>query len=62
MCSRTTCRSCGLASWSGCGAHVDQVMRGIPKDQRCSCDGTRPQSDLRERRSLGSRLGRLLGR
>ena len=24
-----------MASWSGCGQHVDQVMRGIPKSQRC---------------------------
>lgn len=62
MCSRTTCRSCGLASWSGCGKHVDQVMRGVPKDQRCTCDRSRPASDLRERRSLRVRLGRLLGR
>jgi hypothetical protein len=62
MCSRTTCRDCGLASWSGCGAHVDQVMRGIPQDQRCTCDRTRPTRSLRERRSLGARLGRLIGR
>jgi hypothetical protein len=62
MCSRTNCRDCGLASWSGCGAHVEQVLRGVPLEQRCSCDGTRPARSLRERRSLGARLGRLLGR
>jgi hypothetical protein len=62
MCSRTTCRSCGLASWSGCGAHVDQVMRGIPKDQRCTCDGSVSRGSLRERRSLTGRLTRFLGR
>jgi hypothetical protein len=62
MCSRTTCRSCGLASWSGCGAHVDEVMRGIPDHQRCACDGSIARRDLRERRSLTGRLMRLLGR
>jgi len=35
MCSRTTCRKCGKASWSGCGQHVAQVMKGIPKSQQC---------------------------
>ncbi len=28
MCSKVTCRKCAKASWSGCGQHVDQVMRG----------------------------------
>jgi len=37
MCSRVNCRKCGKASWSGCGQHVDQVMRGVPKAQRCAC-------------------------
>lgn len=63
MCSRATCPACGLTTWSGCGAHVDQVMRGVPDHERCTCDGSvPPQRSLRERRSLGARLGRLLGR
>ena len=35
MCRQTTCRKCGKASWSGCGEHVNQVMKGIPKAQQC---------------------------
>jgi hypothetical protein len=35
MCYAVTCNKCGKTTWSGCGQHVDQVMRGIPKDQRC---------------------------
>jgi hypothetical protein len=35
MCSRVTCRKCGKASWSGCGNHVEIVLRGVPKSQRC---------------------------
>ena len=62
MCSPATCSSCGLTTWSGCGAHVDQVMRWVPEDQRCTCDDGARTLDLRERRSLGSRLARLLGR
>ena len=43
MCARTTCAACGKADWSGCGAHVEQVLRGVPADKRCRCreDGTR---------------------
>jgi hypothetical protein len=35
VCREVTCRKCGKATWAGCGQHVDQVMRGIPKNQRC---------------------------
>ena len=36
MCHRTTCRKCGKASWAGCGRHVDRVMAGVPKADRCA--------------------------
>lgn len=62
MCSKAGCHVCGLTTWSGCGAHVEQVMRGVPVDQRCTCDDAAPLRDLRERRSLTSRLRRLIGR
>ena len=29
MCSPATCRSCGKVTYSGCGMHVDHVLRGI---------------------------------
>jgi hypothetical protein len=35
MCSRTTCRKCGKPSWSGCGQHIEQALKGVPKSQRC---------------------------
>jgi len=35
MCTKTTCRKCGKASWSGCGEHVEEVMSGIAKSERC---------------------------
>lgn len=54
MCRPATCRNCGKATWAGCGQHVDQVMRGVPKNQRCTCP-----PELRAGKSL---LARLLGR
>jgi hypothetical protein len=37
MCHQTTCRICKKTTWAGCGQHKDQVLRGVPKSQRCSC-------------------------
>ncbi len=36
MCQRTTCRTCGKATYRGCGNHVEQVLAGVPKSQRCA--------------------------
>lgn len=35
MCSPATCRTCGKTTWTGCGQHVDQVMRNVPPAHRC---------------------------
>lgn len=35
MCRAVTCRKCGLTTWAGCGHHVDQVMAGVPRGDRC---------------------------
>ena len=42
MCSAITCRRCGKTSWTGCGQHVDQVMRGIPQRDRCQGHESEP--------------------
>lgn len=36
MCRAVICRTCGKTTWSGCGQHVDQVMKGVPNRDRCS--------------------------
>lgn len=41
MCRAVACRRCGRTIWSGCGLHVDQVMRGVPADRRCTPTRTR---------------------
>ncbi len=35
MCQAVTCRKCGKTTWAGCGQHVDQVLRGVPRADRC---------------------------
>lgn len=54
MCSPTRCRTCSKTTWTGCGSHVDQVMRRVPKQDRCDCS---PRE-----RETGGLFSRLLGR
>lgn len=35
MCRQVTCKTCGKATWAGCGQHVDEVMAGVPRRDRC---------------------------
>lgn len=35
MCRPTVCRKCGKTGWAGCGRHVEQVLAGVPRAQRC---------------------------
>lgn len=37
MCRRVTCPKCKKPSWAGCGAHVESVLRDVPKADRCRC-------------------------
>jgi hypothetical protein len=40
MCQRVTCKTCGKATYEGCGMHVEQVLAGVPGSERCSCADT----------------------
>lgn len=55
MCQAVRCKTCGKTTWSGCGQHVDQVMAGVPRDDRC------PGHHSEAERS-GGRLSRFFGR
>lgn len=44
MCVAVTCSSCGKVGWRGCGAHVEQVLRGVPEEKRCQCQAKKQQS------------------
>ncbi len=35
MCQAVTCKTCGKATWAGCGQHIDQALAGVPASQRC---------------------------
>ncbi|GGI11245.1 hypothetical protein [Isoptericola cucumis] len=35
MCQPATCTTCGKTTWTGCGRHVDDVMRTVPANRRC---------------------------
>lgn len=35
MCHAVRCRKCDKTTWAGCGAHVNQVLAGVPQSQRC---------------------------
>ncbi len=41
MCRKVTCRKCNKVTYSGCGQHLDQVFKGVPKDQRCTCSAVK---------------------
>jgi hypothetical protein len=46
MCYAVTCKKCGKATWAGCGQHVDQVMRSVPRSQRCEGHAKEPSTGL----------------
>ena len=37
MCRRIQCDNCGKPTFAGCGAHVEQVLAGVPVKDRCAC-------------------------
>ena len=49
MCVAVRCPRCGLATWSGCGDHIEEALAGIPDSQRCTCSAE-PARGLRLRR------------
>ena len=53
MCRRITCKKCGKPTYAGCGQHVEQVLAGVPKSQRCTGQHA---SDATSERSLLARL------
>lgn len=54
MCRRVVCRTCSKLTYAGCGMHVDQVLAGVPKSNRCDCS--------KDARKANGWLGRLFGR
>lgn len=63
MCRAATCKKCGKTTWAGCGNHVDQVMRNVPKGERCTCSANTGKQAVGAQPAGGSSwLGKLFGR
>lgn len=62
MCRRVTCDRCGKPSWAGCGAHVEQVMAGVPRDQRCRCREEAASAGPAQKGSMFGFLSGLFGK
>lgn len=56
MCHRVTCRTCGKATWAGCGNHIEQALAGVPHANRCQGHVQEPKQ------SGGGIFGSLFGR
>ena len=37
MCSPAVCDRCKKITWTGCGEHAEQVLAGVPPENRCTC-------------------------
>lgn len=61
MCARTTCRTCGKATISGCGQHVEQALRGVPQADRCGGHARSAAPAQAAAPRSGSLLSRLFG-
>jgi len=35
MCQKVECKSCGKATWKGCGQHIDAALTGVSEEARC---------------------------
>ncbi len=44
MCARVKCSTCQKPTYAGCGAHIEQVLGDVPKDQRCRCREERSET------------------
>lgn len=37
MCVKVKCENCGLATWQGCGEHIEEALEGVAQAERCEC-------------------------
>ncbi|WP_081743496.1 hypothetical protein [Arthrobacter sp. H20] len=63
MCRATTCMHCQKTTWSGCGNHVEQVMRAVPSRERCTCASSGGRASVVPKtRASSNWLAQLFGR
>lgn len=67
MCRRVSCSKCGRPTYSGCGAHVEQVLGDVKPADRCQCREAKEAKQVTGDAEAGpgskqrSWLGRLFG-
>ena len=37
MCQKVVCDRCKKPTWSGCGEHIEDALKDVPKGERCTC-------------------------
>jgi hypothetical protein len=37
MCSKVICDQCHKPTWDGCGKHIEEALKGVPPEERCTC-------------------------
>jgi hypothetical protein len=46
MCRRVQCETCSKPTYAGCGMHIEQVLAGVPPEERCHCrDAKEPKPE-----------------
>ena len=63
MCRAVRCKTCGKATWAGCGQHIATVKAGIPAGQWCPGGHSKAEKAASSGPSSGRGLfGRVFGR
>jgi hypothetical protein len=60
MCRRVQCEKCGKPTYAGCGMHIEQVLSGVPVEERCRCRDHREDAQIGAT-SAPSLVRRILG-
>lgn len=58
MCHQIACATCGKPTWEGCGEHIEEALKSVALNERCSC----PRPEASEAEGPQGLLGRILGR
>jgi hypothetical protein len=37
MCKKVTCDTCHKPTWEGCGEHIEDALKDVPTNERCTC-------------------------
>jgi hypothetical protein len=61
MCRRVECSDCHKPTFAGCGAHIEQVLGDVPKDQRCTCREDKKKGAGASSEPTGGSLRRFFG-